>query len=51
LRSGLERLEPYGFMIVLLLIVTDRYTHILSVVLWPLAALIQFIVRAVTGNL
>jgi len=51
LRSGLERLEPYGFMIVLLLIVTDRYTHILSVILWPLAALIQFIVRAVTGNL
>ena len=51
LRSGLERLEPYGFMIVLLLIVTDRYTHILSIVLWPLAALIQLIVRAVTGNL
>jgi len=51
LRDGIERLEPYGFMIVLLLIVTDRYTHILSLLLWPLAAVLSAIVSAVTGQL
>ena len=51
LRTALERLEPYGFMIVLLLIVTDRYTHILSLVLWPLASLMSHIVAAVTSHL
>jgi Zn-dependent protease len=46
LRHGLERLEPYGLIIIMLLLLT----RVLDVVLWPIMAALTFVVATVTGQ-